>query len=56
MVDDNGRDFWRCMAGSIFGFALALVWIIKGFGFFLLAAALTIVGGLLGWLFGRIFA
>lgn len=54
-MDGNGRDFWRCFAGSAFGFALALVAIKWGVGAFLLAALLTIVGGIGGWFFGRIF-
>lgn len=56
MVKENARDFWRCTAGSAFGLALAVVWMVKGFPWFLLAAALTVVGGLGAWLFGRIFA
>lgn len=55
MVEGPGRDFWRCTAGSLFGLALALVWLKMGFGAFLLAAVLTILGGIGGWLFGRIF-
>ena len=55
-MNDLGRDFWRCTAGSLFGFALALVWLMMGFGAFLLAALLTIVGGIAGWLFVRFFA
>jgi uncharacterized membrane protein YqaE (UPF0057 family) len=54
-MDAHGRDFWRCFAGSLFGFALALVWLKMGFGAFLLAALLTILGGIGGWFFGRIF-
>ncbi len=55
MVDDS-RDFWRCTAGSVFGFALALVWIYHGFGDFLIAALLTILGGAAAWMIGKIFA
>ncbi|MGD9495285.1 MAG: hypothetical protein AB7Y46_03135 [Armatimonadota bacterium] len=55
MADQNARDFWRCMAGSAFGLALAVIWVKMGFGAFALAAALTIVGGVAGWFFGRIF-
>ncbi len=51
---DNSRDFWRCFAGSLFGFALALVWAKLGFGWFALTAVLTIIGGIGGWFFGRI--
>ena len=53
-MDENGRDFWRCFAGSLFGFGLALVWAILGPGWFVLAALLTILGGIGGWFFGRI--
>ncbi len=56
MVDEPGHDFWRCTAGSVFGFALALVWLKMGFGPFVLALVLTVLGGIGGWLFGRIFS
>ncbi|GEM_PF-5686093 len=51
---DNGRDYWRCFAGALFGFALALVWSLLGGGAFVLALLLTILGAAAGWFFGRI--
>ncbi len=56
MVENPGSDFWRCTVGSIFGLALAVIWVLLGFGPFVLAVALSILGGIGGWLFGRIFA
>ncbi|MBD3292096.1 MAG: hypothetical protein GF393_04170 [Armatimonadia bacterium] len=55
-MNDNGRDFWRCFAGSVFGFALALVLFKMGFWPFVVTALLTIIGGIGGWFFGRIFS
>jgi hypothetical protein len=55
-MDNNGRDFWRCFAGSLFGFALALVWLLFGPGAFFWAAFMTILGGIGGWFFGRVFS
>lgn len=55
MVDD-GRDFWRCTVGAAFGLALALVAFRFGFGAFLIATALTILGGVTAWFFGRILS
>lgn len=57
MVDESSsRDFWRCTVGSAFGLVLALVWLKMGFGAFVLAAALSILGGVGAWFFGRIFS
>ena len=53
MVDD-GRDFWRCTVGAAFGLALGVIALKFGFGAFLIAAALTILGGVTAWFLGRI--
>lgn len=55
-MTENGRDFWRCFSGAVFGFALALVWSLIGPGAFVLALLLTILGAAAGWFFGRILA
>ncbi len=54
MGETSNIDFWRCTVGSAFGLALALVWIKMGFGPFLGAAALVILGGVSAWFLGRI--